>query len=109
MGDESARSALIAHISFLLTRFAKCCRITRTMQITFREKKWEVPGGTTARDTIKKIGIDPESVLVVVNGKLATDDVILKDKDEVKLVAVVSGGSAVSGQRPACVQQRGAR
>ena len=62
------------------------------MQITFRDKKWELKGGATARAAIKKIGIDPEGVLVVVNGKLVTDDVILKDDDQVKLVAVVSGG-----------------
>ncbi len=63
------------------------------MQITFREQKWELKGGMTARDAIKKIGLDPEGVLVVVNGKLSTDDVILKEEDQVKLVAVVSGGA----------------
>ncbi len=62
------------------------------MHIVFRDKKWEMKGGMAARDAIRKIGIDPEGVLVVVNGKLCTDDVILKDEDEVKLVAVVSGG-----------------
>ncbi len=62
------------------------------MQIEFRDQKWEIKGGITARDAIKKTGLDPESVLVTVNGKLVTDDVILKDQDEVKLVAVVSGG-----------------
>lgn len=62
------------------------------MKIEFRDKAWEVKGGTTARDAIKKIGLDPESVLVVVNGSLVTDDFLLKDADQVKLVAVVSGG-----------------
>ena len=62
------------------------------MQITFRDKKYETKPNITARDAIKKIGLDPEAVLVIVNGKLATDDVILKDEDQVKLVAVISGG-----------------
>lgn len=62
------------------------------MQMTFRDQKWELKGGITARDAIKKAGLDPESVLVTVNGKLVTDDTILKENDEVKLVAVVSGG-----------------
>ncbi len=62
------------------------------MQITFRDKKWELKGNITARDAIKKIGLDPEAVLVVVNGTLTTDDVLLKEADQVKLVAVVSGG-----------------
>lgn len=63
------------------------------MQITFRDKTYDTKPNITARDAIKKIGLDPESVLVVVNGKLTTDDVVLREGDEVKLVAVVSGGS----------------
>ncbi len=62
------------------------------MQITYRDKKLEVKPGSTARDALKKLSIDPESVLIVVNGKLVTDDAILREQDEVKLVAVVSGG-----------------
>ena len=62
------------------------------MKIVYRDKTWDVKGGMTARDAIKKIGIDPESVLVVVNEKLVTDDFVVKEEDQVKLVAVVSGG-----------------
>ncbi len=62
------------------------------VHVTFREKRWDLKPGTAARDAIRNLGIDPESVLVVVNDKLATDDVILKEGDQVKLVAVVSGG-----------------
>ena len=46
----------------------------------------------TARDALKKISIDPESVLISVNGKLVTDDYVLREGDTVKLVAVISGG-----------------
>ncbi len=62
------------------------------MEIVYRDKKWEMKGGIAARDAIHKVGLDPESVLVIVNDKLATDDRILKEQDKVKLVAVVSGG-----------------
>ncbi len=62
------------------------------VEIVFRSKKYEVKDNIAARDALKKIGITPESVLLVVNGKLSTDDVLLKDGDKVKLVAVVSGG-----------------
>ncbi len=65
------------------------------MQITFRDKKWELKGSITARDALKKINIDPESVLIVVNDKLVTDDTVLQEIDKVKLVAVVSGGSGI--------------
>ncbi len=62
------------------------------MEITFRDKKYEIKSGMTAREALRKIGIDPESVLIVLNGTLATDDTLLKEGDKVKLVAVVSGG-----------------
>jgi sulfur carrier protein len=65
------------------------------MEITFRDKKWELKGSITARDALKKINIDPESVLIVVNDKLVTDDTVLQEIDKVKLVAVVSGGNGI--------------
>ncbi len=63
------------------------------VEVEFRNKRFEVKPNIAARDALKKIGIEPEGVLVVVNGKLTTDDVILKEGDKVKLVAVVSGGA----------------
>ncbi len=66
------------------------------IQITFRNKKFEVKENSTARDALKKLGIDPESVLITINGKLVTDDIVLREGDEVKLVAVISGGTGDS-------------
>ncbi len=65
---------------------------TDMIEIVFRTKKFEVKDNITARDALKKIGVEPEGVLVVVNGQLTTDDVVLRAGDKVKLVAVVSGG-----------------
>jgi sulfur carrier protein ThiS len=62
--------------------------------LKYRNQQWELPAGMTARDAIKKTGLQPESVLIVVDGELQTDDVILKPGQQVKLVAVVSGGGA---------------
>lgn len=62
------------------------------VELVFRNKAFEVKSNIAARDALKKIGIDPEGVLVVLNGKLTTDDVVLREGDKVKLVAVVSGG-----------------
>lgn len=76
---------------FGLTHVLVCCRIFN-VEIVFRDKKWELKGSIVARDAIKKVGLEPEAVLVVVNEKLVTDDVLLKEGDLVKLVAVVSGG-----------------
>jgi sulfur carrier protein len=62
------------------------------MKLVYRDKEWELKGNTTVRDALKKIGLSPEAVLAVRDGKLLTDDVILRPEDTVKLIAVVSGG-----------------
>lgn len=66
------------------------------VEVVFRSQTFQVKPNITARDALTKIGIQPEGVLVVVNGKLTTDDVLLREGDKVKLVAVVSGGDALS-------------
>jgi sulfur carrier protein ThiS len=62
------------------------------MKIIYRDKTWELRGNTTIRDAIKKIGLDPQAVLALRDGKLVTDDTIAGPDDTIKLVAVVSGG-----------------
>lgn len=62
------------------------------MKIIYRDKEWELPGGMTVRDAIRKVGLDPEAVLATREGKLINDSTILNDEDVVKLVAVISGG-----------------
>lgn len=62
------------------------------MKLIYRGQVWELRGGMTVRAAIEKVGLEPEAVLVVRNGKLVTDDTLLKDDDEVKLLAAISGG-----------------
>lgn len=62
------------------------------MRILYRSKTWELTGRTTVRDVIRKVGLHPEAVLAMRDGKLITDDVIVSGDDTVKLIAVVSGG-----------------
>jgi sulfur carrier protein ThiS len=63
------------------------------VKITYRGKDHELPAGMTVRDAVKKIGLHPETVLAVHAGKLITDDTVLREGMQIKLVAVVSGGS----------------
>ena len=63
-----------------------------TVRVTFREKSWEVKAGSTVRHIIQKADLNPESILAVRNGKLINDETLTKDGDEIKLVAVISGG-----------------
>lgn len=41
---------------------------------------------------LKKLKINPVAVLVVKNGALVTEDARLSEKDNVKILSVVSGG-----------------
>jgi sulfur carrier protein len=62
------------------------------IKVTYRDKAWEIPGNLTVRDLILKVGLNPETILAVKGGKLINDGTLLGDEDEIKLVAVVSGG-----------------
>ena len=62
------------------------------MRLIYRDKEWELEGRRRVRDAIKEVGLIPQAVLAVRDGKLLTGDVMLEAEDEVKLVAVISGG-----------------
>lgn len=62
------------------------------MRLIYRDKSWELRGGMTVRDAIRKVGLDPEAVLALRDGLLIHEETILKDDDVIRLVAVVSGG-----------------
>ena len=47
----------------------------------------------TLLSALQKINVVPESVIATRNGEMILDDEILKDGDEVKLIAVISGGA----------------
>jgi sulfur carrier protein ThiS len=63
-----------------------------SVKIVYRDREFEVRAGMTLRAAIMKCDIHPESVLPVIGGELVTDDYLLKEGDQVKLVAVISGG-----------------
>jgi len=62
------------------------------IKLKYRKQEWELEGRCTVRQAIEKVDLNPESVLAVRNGELVTEDVRLDDGDEVRLVAVISGG-----------------
>jgi sulfur carrier protein ThiS len=64
------------------------------VKITYRKQQWEMHSGMAVRDAILKAGLNPETVLAVRNGKLINEATILEEGDEIKLVAVISGGLA---------------
>jgi len=62
------------------------------MRIIYRDKEWELHGRRRVRDAIKEVGLIPHAVLAARDGRLLTEDVTLDEGDEVKLIAVTSGG-----------------
>jgi thiamine biosynthesis protein ThiS len=62
------------------------------VKLVLRNTEYEVKAGMTLLSSLEKIGVLPESVIAVRNGEMILEDEILKDGDEVKLVAVISGG-----------------
>ncbi len=61
-------------------------------KLILRNKVYEVKAGMALVDALKKNDIVPESVIATRNGDLLTDDEILLPGDEIKLIAVISGG-----------------
>lgn len=52
----------------------------------------EIEFSGTVSQLLKKLDINPETVIAAKNDELVPEDVELKDSDEVKLLAVISGG-----------------
>tara|TARA_Y100000310_G_scaffold146139_1_gene145498 strand:- start:7227 stop:7421 length:195 start_codon:yes stop_codon:yes gene_type:complete len=46
----------------------------------------------TVLELLQQLNVNPETVLVVKNEEVITEDVLLKDDDVVELLSVVSGG-----------------
>ena len=46
----------------------------------------------TVKELLKKLKINPTTVIAVVNGEAVTEDAKLNPKDEVLIMSVVSGG-----------------
>ena len=64
-------------------------------KLILRDKVYEVRPGMSLLDALKKNNIVPESVIAVRDGEMITDDEILRSGDEIKLIAVISGGAGI--------------
>jgi sulfur carrier protein len=62
------------------------------MRVLYRDKAWDVDGKKTVRQVIEELGLIPDTVIAVRDGKLITEDTMLYPDDEVRLIGVISGG-----------------
>jgi len=62
------------------------------MVVRYRDKEWVFEGRWVVRDIIREVGLVPNTVLPMRDGKLLTEDIMLKEDDEIRLVPVISGG-----------------
>jgi sulfur carrier protein ThiS len=67
-----------------------------SVKLLHRDKVYELKPGMTLRDCLFKINLLPESVIAVRQGEMITDDEILNDGETIKLISVISGGSAAA-------------
>jgi sulfur carrier protein ThiS len=63
------------------------------VKIILRNKEYEVKPNQTVAQVMKSLGLHPEAYLAVCDGELITEDIQLREGQQVKLVAVVSGGA----------------
>ena len=64
-----------------------------TALIHLRGQEFKVRSGMTIRSALLRLEIQPEAVLPTRDGELLTDDEILQEGDEIRLIAVISGGA----------------
>jgi sulfur carrier protein ThiS len=62
------------------------------IKVFYRNKEWKLENISTVRDVLKQLNVNPQTVLVAVEGELVTEDHILKNGDTVTLIDVISGG-----------------
>ncbi len=65
----------------------------KLVKITLRNQEFEVKANQTVGRALKSLGLQPEAYLAVRDGELITEDIVLREGQQIKLVAVVSGGS----------------
>ncbi|AMW33773.2 sulfur carrier protein [Fervidobacterium changbaicum] len=62
------------------------------MKVYYEFKIYEFDESMRGYDLLKKLGLNPEEHLIIVDGELYTEDRVIKKDKEVKIVKVTSSG-----------------
>ncbi len=57
-----------------------------------KDEAVELDKGITVKDLLKKMNINPVTVNESKNGSIITEDEKLNEKDDIKIISVISGG-----------------
>ena len=57
-----------------------------------KEKSIELDSNLSVKDLLKKMNINPVTVIVSKNNNIILEDEKLNDKDDIKIISVISGG-----------------
>jgi sulfur carrier protein ThiS len=66
--------------------------ITMNVYIERSNKQHTIAFRGTGEELCKQMQVNPQTVLILKDGELVTEDVDVSDAEEVKLITVVSGG-----------------
>ncbi len=66
---------------------------TAPVTVVLRGKEISLPGNLFVHQILKRMGLNGESVLVVRDGEVITEDTRLRPGDRIRIVPVISGGS----------------
>ncbi len=65
------------------------------MKVRYGQQEYEFTERLSVRRLLERLGLLPETVVVVKNGEIVTEDEMLDPGDEVELIRVVSGGISI--------------
>lgn len=63
-----------------------------TIKIKVRDHEYQLEGELSLNKALKRLNIPNNSILAIRNGSLLTEDEILRENDQIELVAIISGG-----------------
>ncbi|HYA41510.1 MAG TPA: MoaD/ThiS family protein [Syntrophobacteraceae bacterium] len=62
------------------------------VRVIFKDTEWQIPGNITVRELMTSLGLNPQSVLAVRDGRLVNNETRLGTEGEIRFISVVSGG-----------------
>ncbi len=62
------------------------------IKVIFKDTEREIAGNITIRKLITDLGLNPQSVLAMKDGKLVNNETRLGNHGEIRLISVISGG-----------------